>query len=101
MKDKKAESLSDDLKRYAAEDEHQKCNILGVPRNVPDISFLLKVGGMKPEDLPKTAKVYAEGCCFHCSYLPEDPAHPPKFCPECGAPFVPFRPQSISDKGED
>ena len=42
--------------------------------------FCAECGAKKPEDAP----LYR---CDKCGWEPEDPAHPPKFCPECGDIF--------------
>lgn len=42
--------------------------------------FCVECGAAKPAD----ALLYR---CDKCGWEPEDPAHPPKFCPECGDPF--------------
>ena len=42
--------------------------------------FCQNCGGKKPEGAP----LYR---CDKCGWEPADPAHPPKFCPECGDPF--------------
>ena len=34
---------------------------------------------------PKPQKLHYR--CDKCGWEPEDPAHPPKFCPECGDPY--------------
>ena len=42
--------------------------------------FCQNCGAKKPAGQP----LYR---CDKCGWEPEDPAHPPKFCPECGDPF--------------
>ncbi len=42
--------------------------------------FCQNCGAKKPEGAP----LYR---CDKCGWQPEDPHHPPKFCPECGDPF--------------
>lgn len=42
--------------------------------------FCSECGARKPEGLP----LYR---CDKCGWEPKDPAHPPKFCPECGDVF--------------
>ncbi|MBM6828854.1 SPFH domain-containing protein [Anaerotignum lactatifermentans] len=42
--------------------------------------FCSECGRRKPEGVPQYR-------CDKCGWEPEDPAHPPRFCPECGDPF--------------
>jgi membrane protease subunit (stomatin/prohibitin family) len=42
--------------------------------------FCAECGARKPEGAPQYR-------CDKCGWEPEDPSHPPKFCPECGDPF--------------
>ena len=48
--------------------------------NVNQGKFCTECGARKPEGAP----VYR---CDKCGWEPDDPAHPPKFCPECGDVF--------------
>ena len=42
--------------------------------------FCQNCGAKKPAGVPQYR-------CDKCGWEPEDPQHPPKFCPECGDPF--------------
>ena len=42
--------------------------------------FCQNCGARKPDGVPQYR-------CDKCGWQPEDPTHPPKFCPECGDPF--------------
>ena len=47
-------------------------------------NFCPNCGSKKPEPKPAGVPQYK---CDKCGWEPADPAHPPKFCPECGDPF--------------
>ena len=42
--------------------------------------FCAECGAKKPAGVPQYK-------CDKCGWEPDDPAHPPRFCPECGDPF--------------
>ena len=66
------------------------CSACGKPRpaegwtcacgTVNQGKFCQNCGAKKPANEPQYR-------CDKCGWQPEDPRHPPKFCPECGDPF--------------
>lgn len=62
--------------RPAAE-EGWKCPKCGA---VNQGKFCAQCGEKKPAGVPQYK-------CDKCGWVPPDPAHPPKFCPQCGDPF--------------
>ncbi len=60
----------------AAPDDGWKCSCGAMSTG----KFCQNCGAKKPEGTP----LYR---CDKCGWEPEDPAHPPKFCPECGDIF--------------
>ena len=65
------------MKKPEAKPEGWTCPTCGA---VNKGKFCSQCGTRKPADAP----VYR---CSKCGWEPEDPHHPPKFCPECGDPF--------------
>lgn len=67
------------------------CAECGAPKPAPEgwkcVCGAVNKGNFCPEcgaKRPEGAPLYR---CDKCGWEPEDPAHPPKFCPECGDPF--------------
>ena len=58
------------------QDEGWKCSCGAVNKG----KFCAECGARRPAGAP----VYR---CDKCGWQPADPAHPPRFCPECGDPF--------------
>ncbi|MBO6060568.1 MAG: SPFH domain-containing protein, partial [Clostridia bacterium] len=68
------------------------CSACGKAKPESDVGWTCECGAKnggkfcaycgKPK--PSGAPLYR---CDKCGWEPEDPANPPKFCPECGDPF--------------
>jgi len=100
MNKETADHVPGDLMRYAPSHDLQKRGYMGLPGIAPDDPRYLIFGGMKAENYSRPTKVYATGSCFSCGYLPENTAHPPKFCTECGAKFIPVEPENAMNQEE-
>ena len=100
MEEKKNDRISSNLLRDTASTASCRRGTMGVPGIAPNDPRWAKYPMARAGELPKPGKVYKAGSCYHCGTLPDDTAHPPKFCTECGARFIPVEPQNASDKEE-
>ena len=68
------------------------CSQCGAPKPAPAVGWTCSCGAVNTGRFcsecgakkPAGAPLYK---CDKCGWEPEDPHHPPKFCPECGDPF--------------
>lgn len=68
------------------------CSQCGAPKPAPAVGWTCSCGAVNTGKFcsecgakkPAGAPLYK---CDKCGWEPEDPHHPPKFCPECGDPF--------------
>lgn len=68
------------------------CSQCGAPKPAPTVGWTCSCGAVNTgrfcsecgAQKPAGAPLYK---CDKCGWEPEDPQHPPKFCPECGDPF--------------
>lgn len=68
------------------------CSQCGAPKPAPAVGWTCSCGAVNTgrfcsecgAQKPAGAPLYK---CDKCGWEPEDPQHPPKFCPECGDPF--------------
>ncbi len=65
--------------RKKPEDRKWTCNC----GNITEDPFCSKCGNRRPDAAPPRDKYR----CNQCGWTPEDPSHPPAFCPKCGDPF--------------